>query len=542
MLELCYFFSIVRFTPGHRHNWTLACFLFGGLGCYPHSIPAPKAHGNNPLPLAIQHQREGEIYGQIDRLIDSLAVQDGMTILDIGAGVGLASFRFAKKLHGTGEVFSTDIASDRLRAIQEEAKLQGLRNVFPVPVREEGLDPFYLQHHYDLIFVANVYHALGDRERYFSELRPFLKPQGRLVIVHYNTVPPFVEEDFAQLDPLLEHLTSRNKESPFYRRLPAQTKNILKTHPPAEAVKDLLVTDFNRLLSDPTFYREFLRDSRSSHSPHPFAGSVLAIDLEFSTWLLSSLKGSGLPEETTLRAARKLNRLFFIKEFGNLMKNNGRAAYARPGNVQLYTSRAVILRELSAAGYQLQQEIQPSTFYTALVFKSGTSGTPTSSEPPDLAHAKPLAASAASLFSEKDLIDLQGIKNILLQKPEDNPFVRALSPVTHQLIRDEFSAQQDGSALRRALIADFNRILLDPTLYRQFDRMIFRRYYKNEPFNKLPPLTDSERDFANWLLLTLNEARVLGETPRNEKDLQTLLRLNRLYFTHVFGNLLTPGS
>src|SRR5512139_675659 len=138
--------------------------------------PILPAHAKPPLKQAIKRQQYRNEYVHFENIIGSLDITEGMTILDIGSGPGYASFLFAEKLRGSGEVFATDIRQDFVHHIAEEARRRGLNNLFPVVVRSEGLDDFYGKHRYDLVFLSNVYHCLDNRIEYFGKLRGLLTP------------------------------------------------------------------------------------------------------------------------------------------------------------------------------------------------------------------------------------------------------------------------------------------------------------------------------------------------------------------------------
>src|SRR3990167_4089064 len=80
---------------------------------------------------------------QPDRVVDALSIASGMMILDMGAGSGVFSFRFAKALDGTGRVYATDVVPHMIDHLRQEAEHLGLDNVTPVLVDGRGPDPFY---------------------------------------------------------------------------------------------------------------------------------------------------------------------------------------------------------------------------------------------------------------------------------------------------------------------------------------------------------------------------------------------------------------
>ncbi len=47
-------------------------------------------------------------------------------------------------------------------------------------------DPLLPQSAVDLIFTSNTYHHIDDRIVYFSNLRKYLKPAGRIAIIDYD--------------------------------------------------------------------------------------------------------------------------------------------------------------------------------------------------------------------------------------------------------------------------------------------------------------------------------------------------------------------
>jgi SAM-dependent methyltransferase len=332
------------------------------------ALPILPAQAKPPLDLAIKRQQFRNEYVRFETVIDALDITAGMTILDIGAGPGYASFLFAGKLHGSGEVFATDIRKDFVGRIADEAKKRGLTNLYSVVVNEKGLDEFYGRHRYDLVFLSNVYHCLEDRIGYFGKLRGFLKPGARLVVVLYNQVPLFSVEDLSDLDSIADSLSDEADDDPFYEHLSAGTRRLLEDRTDREGLAGALVADFNRMLTDPRFYRGFYDNSyfRKDLFDPP--------ERDFANWLLMTLHEDGVPEKAAdqidaraMRGVIKLNRLFFAKRFGDSLARDGMGAYLPAGDANRHTSKYVMLRELDAAGYEFNKEIKLSPFFDAVV-------------------------------------------------------------------------------------------------------------------------------------------------------------------------------
>jgi SAM-dependent methyltransferase len=321
-----------------------------------------------PLEHAIKRQQNRDEYIRFEAIIDALKISRGMTILDIGAGPGYASYLFAEKLGGTGKVFATEIREDFVDHIAGEARKRGLSNLFPVLVKAEGLDEFYGRHRYDLVFASNVYHALDKRVEYFSRLRSFLNPGGRLVLVLYNQASLFSADDLPDVHAIVNSFSREDGDDPFLKRLSPPTRRLLDQKAAGEELRDALVEDFNRILVDPRFYRDFYGDSyfrRGLFSP---------VERDFANWLLMTLKEDGIVDRPadridpkSLRTVIKLNRLFFIKRFGAGLAGGGFGAYVAAGDANRHTSKYVALRELDDAGYRFLDEVKLSPYFDAVI-------------------------------------------------------------------------------------------------------------------------------------------------------------------------------
>ncbi len=330
--------------------------------------PAAPVHAKPPLRQAIKRQLSRDAYVHFGTLIDALGVTPGMTVLDIGAGPGYASFLFAERLRGTGAVYAADIRADFVGHIADEAKRRGLGNLHAVAVREEGLDDFYGTHRYDLVLLSNVYHCLGDRVAYFRALRGFLNPGARLALVLYNQAPLFSVDDLSDVDGLVETLAEDVEGEPFYRRLSPATRRLVDGKARGDDVAKALVDDFNRMLADPRFYEEFYRASY-------FANDLFTPpERDFANWLLMTLAEDGVPERPgvrpdarAMRAVVRLNRLFFAARLGDFLATDGLGAYLPAGDANRHTSKYVALRELDAAGYRFVREMTLSPYFDAVI-------------------------------------------------------------------------------------------------------------------------------------------------------------------------------
>lgn len=119
-------------------------------------------------------------------VIQALAIKPDAVIADVGSGTGYFSVRFAHMVP-KGRVYGVDTEPDMVKYLAERAKREGLANITSIAGAPD--DP-RLPEKADLIVFVDVFHHLGDRERYFQKLRDSLKPGGRIAIIDFRMDSP----------------------------------------------------------------------------------------------------------------------------------------------------------------------------------------------------------------------------------------------------------------------------------------------------------------------------------------------------------------
>jgi arsenite methyltransferase len=120
---------------------------------------------------------------QPDQIIQSLRIQPGSVIADLGSGSGYFTLRLAKAAGSTGKVYAVDVDRAMNQALRERAKKEQADNV--VVVLAEPSQP-NIPEPVDLIFTSNTYHHLDNRLAYFTGLIKYLRPSGRLAVIEFN--------------------------------------------------------------------------------------------------------------------------------------------------------------------------------------------------------------------------------------------------------------------------------------------------------------------------------------------------------------------
>lgn len=118
-----------------------------------------------------------------DLILDQLGPLSGKTIMDLGAGTGYFSVRFAD---AGARVIAADVDQRFLDFLANRAKGLGYGpeqlELRRVPYDDPSLAPGEV----DLFFTCNTYHHIENRERYFQQVRRGLAPGGMVAIVDFQ--------------------------------------------------------------------------------------------------------------------------------------------------------------------------------------------------------------------------------------------------------------------------------------------------------------------------------------------------------------------
>ena len=125
-----------------------------------------------------------------DRLLDALEIEPGMTVADVGAGIGYFSWRMARRVGDEGRVLAVEIQPEMLERLGVEMKkrdIGNVRSILGTPV-----DPGLPARSVDLALLVDVYHEFRHPEAMVGRIRESLKEDGRMVLVEYRGEDPAV--------------------------------------------------------------------------------------------------------------------------------------------------------------------------------------------------------------------------------------------------------------------------------------------------------------------------------------------------------------
>jgi len=179
----------------------LVLSAFAGLLPGPAAAQSPQTHqhsfGGAEQWAQIFDDPKRDAWQKPHEVIQALALKPDAVVADIGSGTGYFSVRFAN-MTPKGRVYGVDTEPDMVKFLAERAKREGLKNVTAVTGTPD--DP-RLPEKVDLIILVDVYHHVGDRERYFRQLQNSLKPGGRLAVIDFRMDSPVGPPQSARIAP-----------------------------------------------------------------------------------------------------------------------------------------------------------------------------------------------------------------------------------------------------------------------------------------------------------------------------------------------------
>jgi predicted methyltransferase len=120
-------------------------------------------------------------------LTDAMGLKPGMTVADIGTGVGYMLPYLSRAVGPTGHVLAEDIFDDFLSAAKQRAHHEKLENVTFVKGTET--DPRLPEGSVDVILALDSYHHYDYPEKMLVAFGRALRPGGRLIVVEYYKRP-----------------------------------------------------------------------------------------------------------------------------------------------------------------------------------------------------------------------------------------------------------------------------------------------------------------------------------------------------------------
>ncbi|MES3031352.1 MAG: class I SAM-dependent methyltransferase [Patescibacteria group bacterium] len=125
--------------------------------------------------------------------ISELGIENGMKVVDLGAGSGFYTIEAGKKVGAGGRVYAVDIQEDLINRLKNSARLAGVYNIEVIVGNIEKLGGTKLRENIaDRVILSNTLFQVhsADRDNLALEVKRILKPGGRLMVVDWTPGSP----------------------------------------------------------------------------------------------------------------------------------------------------------------------------------------------------------------------------------------------------------------------------------------------------------------------------------------------------------------
>jgi arsenite methyltransferase len=133
--------------------------------------------------IAFLERPERAKWQKPDEVVKALGLRGDEVLVDLGAGSGYFSFRFAKALP-KGRVYAIDTEAEMVRHIHHKAMEEGVSNVQAQLAKPD--DPA-LPSGADIVFICDVLHHVQDRPAWLKKLHDQVPAGAKLVMIEFKT-------------------------------------------------------------------------------------------------------------------------------------------------------------------------------------------------------------------------------------------------------------------------------------------------------------------------------------------------------------------
>jgi ubiquinone/menaquinone biosynthesis C-methylase UbiE len=161
----------------------------------PHLPAQVAAEANTGYKTAEQRQSVAKSLANPERdntqrpgvLLKDMDIHAGMTVADIGTGIGYMLPFLSRAVGSGGTVIAEDIFEDFLEGARQLARTQNLSNV--TFVKGSETDPNLPEGKVDRVLALDAYHHFDFPEKMLAAVHKALKPGGKLIVVEYYKRP-----------------------------------------------------------------------------------------------------------------------------------------------------------------------------------------------------------------------------------------------------------------------------------------------------------------------------------------------------------------
>ena len=346
----------------------------------PPARPARAAERKPDYALWLETQRQKLPW--VEAAASAAGLKPGMTALDVGAGPGLESVRLSELVGPSGRVYASEIDPELVSLIAKQAREHGARNVEPMLVESEWLDPAYGEHRYDVVFLFSVIDLLRHRASYFRQLRDYLNPGAKLVVLDTPGDRlkadqfSFFREDFADWNGFVEAMREAPRGSILREPRSPELQELMNQHrdPADPLLARALLFQLNSLVRGGLLFTRFAD------------GAVFKPGVSFepeekpmASWLLYRMSLEGVTRESLFNQldmryfglTEMLNKLLLVQLLRPYLVRPA-PYYSRAPEAAWSLDQIVGARrqDLEAAGFRLERLVDLPPYQKLLVFSA----------------------------------------------------------------------------------------------------------------------------------------------------------------------------
>lgn len=149
---------------------------------------------------------------QPQKVIQFIGEIKGKTLLDIGAGTGYYTLKFA---NSGANVIAADVNEELQNYLKLRMEKNNIKNI---ELRKTPYDsPLLRNEEADIVFIANTYHHIENRTDYFAKVKKGLKSNGELIVLDYFSIdlPKEVTAPPMEMRVSVDHAIFELKKSGF---------------------------------------------------------------------------------------------------------------------------------------------------------------------------------------------------------------------------------------------------------------------------------------------------------------------------------------
>lgn len=139
-----------------------------------------------PIPTVRPTSKVASAFMDPKKIVGSLGINQGDTVVDFGAGAGYFAIPLAKAVVPKGRVYAVDIVPGALEILKKKSQAEDLMNMEFIQADLEienstNIPPSSA----NFAIIVNTLFQLKNKANAFREAKKLLKPNGKLVIIDW---------------------------------------------------------------------------------------------------------------------------------------------------------------------------------------------------------------------------------------------------------------------------------------------------------------------------------------------------------------------